>query len=244
MKSYKDKIRESFSNSAARYDQYTDLQKKMSDFIFKLLTKEYETILEVGCGTGILAGKLAEKYPGSKIIGLDIAPGMINYSSAKIKHSNVSFIEGDGEALPFPDQKFDLVISSAALQWMAPEKAVSEASRVLKPGGRFIFSTFGPATLSELKKAGLSVNSFPGKEDFKILLNKYFNKADIRSEIDLIDYESPIEAFRYLKNIGANVLIERKTKGLLTKKKLISLFPQSEKGLTISFEIYYGDCVK
>jgi len=244
MKSFKEKVIYNFSKSAPNYDQYALLQKKMSEALFSLITKDYEKILDVGCGTGILVSKIAENHPRSKIIGLDIAPGMINYSASNIKYSNAGFIEGDGEALLFNKEEFDLVVSSAALQWMDCKKAVPEASRVLKPGGSFIFSTFGPATLCELKEAGLSVNTFPEKEVISMLLNQYFKKSKITSEIIMINYDTPLEAFKYLKDIGAHISVDRKHKGLLTKKKLISFFPQQEQSFSLSFEIYYGDCVK
>ena len=66
MRPRKERIRDNFSKSAANYDQYAHLQKKMSDFIFKLITKDHEKILDIGCGTGLLIGKIAEKYPNQK----------------------------------------------------------------------------------------------------------------------------------------------------------------------------------
>ncbi len=95
--------------------------------------------LDVACGTGNLALRLAEIAPGGKVVGLDFSPEMIALARAKtpVEGANVEFIKGNAEVLPFPDDSFDFVSCSCAFHHFPhSEKAVREMYRVLKDGGR------------------------------------------------------------------------------------------------------------
>ncbi|MDI6732088.1 MAG: malonyl-ACP O-methyltransferase BioC [Candidatus Margulisbacteria bacterium] len=235
-------IKENFSKSAANYDQSANIQRQMLEKVFSLVDHEYQTILDVGCGTGALVKLLADKYPSSQIVGIDFAPGMIKCANLKIIKPNVKFAVEDGEKLPFEPAKFDLVVSSAALQWMDYRAGIKEAVRVLKPGGKFIFATFGPRTLQEGRRAGLSVNTFPAQSDLEQTLQQCFKAVNLQSEVVIHKYANIFELFKYLKEIGARYPASSKNNGLLTKNKLLSMFPVSDSGIEVSYEILYGVC--
>jgi malonyl-CoA O-methyltransferase len=201
-------------------------------------------ILDIGCGTGLLAGLIAEKFPASIVTGLDLAPGMIEFAACAFRRPNLHFMEGDGEELPFKSQEFDLIISNASLQWMNTDRVIAETSRVLKTGGHFIFSTFGPLTLCELKRAGFNINELPSKEEIENILVKYYKKTSFNSEIIYRKYKNVFEVFSYLKAIGAQNPKSRTRQGLLTKQRVSALFSDHPDGLEISFEIICGSCIK
>lgn len=95
-------------------------------------------ILDVGCGPGYVSA--AAKERGAVPIGLDFCQQMIGI--AKRKFPDIEFFEGDAQQLSFADATFDRVLSSFALLHLAaPERACAEACRVLKPGGKFGFTT-------------------------------------------------------------------------------------------------------
>jgi ubiquinone/menaquinone biosynthesis C-methylase UbiE len=104
-----------------------------------------ERILEVGCGTGSvsLAAK-REAGTESQVFGIDIAPDMVAIARQKAGKAglDVQFQEGRIEAIPFPDEQFDLVLSSLMLHHVigaeAKQKGIQEIYRVLKPGGRLL----------------------------------------------------------------------------------------------------------
>ncbi|MBU0672954.1 MAG: methyltransferase domain-containing protein [Candidatus Margulisbacteria bacterium] len=243
MKIDKERVKKSFSDSAKHYDRHADLQHEVMSKLFGRVSVQPKWVLDVGSGTGTLVGLLAEKYPEADVVGLDIAIGMLEVALAKNYKNNVRFLQGDGEALPFDSGQFDLVVSSLALQWMDPEKVFIEAARVLKPGGSFYFSTFGPKTLAELKQAGLSVNDFPAENELKRVLSHQFAGVELKAELLTRNYKDIFELFHYLKEIGAQNPWDVGRKGLTSRRKLAKMFVPENKGLDVSYEVYFGSCL-
>ena len=100
-----------------------------------------ESVLEVGCGTGVLDRWMARRTEGrNKIVGVDVNPYFLREAAALVAKEGmedlVEFKEGSAEALPFPDECFDLALSSTVIQRVIADKLLSEMVRVTKPGGR------------------------------------------------------------------------------------------------------------
>jgi len=102
------------------------------------------SILDLGCGTGNLIHLLLEKYPDSKISGVDPSSGMRKVTADRFSdHPNVTIEGGDALDIPFPDQSFDYVVSNIALHHVPPdsrENCTLEIARVVKAGGHLVYS--------------------------------------------------------------------------------------------------------
>ena len=93
-----------------------------------------DAVLDLCCGPGILAG--AALAIGARTTGIDYAPAMI--AKARERTPDVEFRLGDAQALDVREETFDVVACNFALQQIAdPDRAMKEALRALKPGGRF-----------------------------------------------------------------------------------------------------------
>ena len=100
-----------------------------------------ETVLEVGCGTGVLDRWLARHTGGAnRIVGLDISRYLLREARALARKEGlegiIEFREGRAEALPFPESSFDVAMSSTVIQRVDADRMLREMVRVVKPGGR------------------------------------------------------------------------------------------------------------
>ncbi len=145
----------SLNSMAGYYDLLTPAEKsRLRQKQIKMASlKEGETILEVGCGTGVLSvlAKLAVGEKG-KVTGTDIAEKMIHKAKTKaIKYKlDIDFRIASIDQLPFPDKHFDVVLSSMMfhhLPVVVKKTGMSELHRVLKDDGRILLSDFGKPTL-------------------------------------------------------------------------------------------------
>ena len=96
-------------------------------------------LLDVATGPGYAAAAAAKR--GAEVVGIDFAPAMV--AEARRRYPTVDFREGDAEDLPFPEASFDAVTMNFGLLHLGrPERALTEAHRVLRPGGRLGFTVW------------------------------------------------------------------------------------------------------
>jgi ubiquinone/menaquinone biosynthesis C-methylase UbiE len=96
-------------------------------------------VLDVGCGTGGLLREMVVRVPYSEAyVGVDPAPRMLAVAR-RDADPRVTFVRGVAEALPFPDESFDLVVSSVSFDHWADQRAgVEELARVVRDNGRVV----------------------------------------------------------------------------------------------------------
>lgn len=98
-------------------------------------TKAGDTVLDVGSGTGILTHAIAERIGDGAVLGLDFSSAYVAYATGRNTDPRISFSVGDASAMPFPDSRFDRVLSLLMLHFVPhAERAVSEMRRVARPG--------------------------------------------------------------------------------------------------------------
>jgi SAM-dependent methyltransferase len=100
-----------------------------------------EHVLDIGCGAGtdtLVAAQMVA--PAGRVTGIDMTPEMLSRAraaAAAMGATNVDFVEGDVEQLPFPAESFDVAISNGVIDLIPDKDAVfAEIFRVLRPGGR------------------------------------------------------------------------------------------------------------
>lgn len=103
-------------------------------------------VADVGCGTGTWASAVADRHPEFTIVGVDGDPEALKIAAGKPGASNVSWQLGMAGALPLADASVDRVVLSLLLHHLSPNdqgRALSEAKRVLRPGGSLHVADWG-----------------------------------------------------------------------------------------------------
>ncbi|WP_371619539.1 class I SAM-dependent methyltransferase [Streptomyces sp. NBC_00454] len=100
-------------------------------------------ILELAAGTGALTSLLLSAVPSAEVTATDLNEAMVAFGSSRAP--GAVWRQADAQRLPFPDGSFDLVVCQFGVMFF-PDRvaAFAEARRVLAPGGRFLFNTWGP----------------------------------------------------------------------------------------------------
>lgn len=99
-------------------------------------------VADIGCGTGILASRIAAELHPDAVYGVDMSDGMLE--QAKARSGAVTWMKGPAERLPFDDDSLDAVVSTSAFHWFDQPAALREFYRVLVPGGLAAVATITP----------------------------------------------------------------------------------------------------
>ena len=140
-----------FSSVHTNYDKANDAmslfqhRKWKKDFISMLNISKESIILDLASGTGDIVKLLLERALAQNITGSDINPDMLEIAKKKIKNEAVNFIIADAICLPFENSTFDFITCTFGIRnFQEIEKAIVEARRVLKKGGKFAIMEFLP----------------------------------------------------------------------------------------------------
>lgn len=256
----KEWIGKSFGRAASSYEEVAVLQKEVATRLIErleLVQLKPELILDVGSGTGFCSRLLEKRYKKTNIVSLDLSHAMLSHTRKKegfLKRFNSphKYICGDAERLPLADDSVDLIVSSLALQWCDLESAFAGFRRVLKPGGLLMFSTMGPDTLKELRRAWAKADGYAHVSAFidmhdvgDALMRAGFSDPVMDVETITVTYPTVKRLMLDLKAIGSRNALEGRSKGLMGKdrlKKMIEAYEQLRKDgvLPASYEVVYG----
>lgn len=244
--------RQAFERAAATYDAAAMVQREVARRLFERLDyvkHSPEVLLDAGAGTGYAIRELESRYPDSSVIALDIAKAMLKQIECD------SLVCADIEQLPLKRAAVGMVWCSLALQWSNfPDKVFHEVERVLRPGGLYLFSTFGPDTLKELRAAWMDEHTH---------LHRFFDMHDLgdlllaaglcdpvmERESMTVTYSDVTDLMRDLKAIGAQNATAGRRMGLTGRARLKQVKENYErfrrKGkLPATFEVIYGHAWK
>jgi ubiquinone/menaquinone biosynthesis C-methylase UbiE len=182
--------REFFDKHAVSWDgqHNQEVASQIEGLVQRFDLKEGRTVLDVGCGTGVLLPHLLKKVKEKgSLFALDFSWNMILKAKRSKAKTGTYFINGSVEALPIKDQTIDYVTCLDTFAHITDQKkAIGEMSRALKKGGQlFIAHTLGKKELAEYhRQAGAEVEHDTLPEDGKI--REMMKNAGLK-EIQIID---------------------------------------------------------
>lgn len=214
----KDLIKQRFGRKLGLYNDNAGIQKQMAENLIQLLPdgeKTFLSVLEIGCGTGLLTELVYKNISFADYTAIDIVPGCKNFIE-KIG-SEIEFIPADiEEYIKTNTKNFDLVISNASFQWLENlQDFIQKIISRLNPGGMLLFSTFGTENYREVfYTIGKTLPYFSKKELEEQL--KSYNPV-INEEIRIMTFKSPKDVLKHIRNTGVNAMSAE----TWTKKNLI-----------------------
>jgi ubiquinone/menaquinone biosynthesis C-methylase UbiE len=105
----------------------------------KMCLEPADNVLDVGCGSGWLSRRIAEKVPEGRVVGMDVSDQMVRVARRTSReHDNVLYVTGEVGEIPWEANFFTQAISvESAYYWLNPAAGLKEIFRVLRPGGNF-----------------------------------------------------------------------------------------------------------
>jgi len=249
----KRQVAASFSRAAASYDSVAELQRAVGSELIARLPSDLNPSrwLDLGSGTGYFSRVLAHQFAASEGVALDIAEGMLRH--ARPLGGAEHFVVGDAERMPVQSQSCGLIFSSLAVQWCADFAAVlSEASRVLQPGGVFAFASLCVGTLYELRESWqavdgmVHVNRFRHLADYQRLCeNSGLQIRSLDVQPHVLHYPDVRSLTHELKALGAHNLNPGRPGGLTGRARILGLIDayegfRQEQGLPATYQVVYA----
>lgn len=253
------RVRASFDRASRTYEAAAVLQAQVADELlarlsdFKLAPR---VILDLGAGTGRAASELKRRFPRALVIALDLAPGMLREARRRQRLLRpFQRVCADAMQLPLASASIDLVLSSLMLQWCDLDRVAVEVRRVLKPEGLFVFSTFGPDTLRELREAWSLADAGDPAHHVHLFTDMHdVGDALVRAglmepvlDVDRMQltYADVMALMRDLKSIGAHNATAGRPRALTGKSRLMRLKEAYERfrrdgRLPATYEVVYG----
>ncbi|NJO89582.1 MAG: methyltransferase domain-containing protein [Chloroflexia bacterium] len=199
-------VKERFQKNYTTYNNQAVVQKQIASKLIHLMVKKhlvhFNSIVEIGCGTGFLTEEILRNLKVKQYIINDLTSTFsqsIKHLEGKYNFNNFVYKPGDAELVDFPKQ-LDAVFSTSTLQWFHNlELFFGKVKNMLNASGIFAFSTFGPDNFKELKATldvGLKYISLSQliqliEADFDIIYSEEWNQISV--------FQNPIDVLRHIK---------------------------------------------
>ena len=208
-----DVVARNFSNAASTYDDCADHHRQIAARLADFLPQadSVNSILELGCGTGIMTRILIERYGNAALTALDIAPAMIDVCYLQFRDT-IELLIADAASYRSVSET-DLIVSSATLQWVVPIDDALKAMRAsLAENGRICLAIPVEGTLWELEEsfrdAAEEFKRLPlaSPESYKEAINRAgFAITKAVLEDVTVTYKTPLDALNKMRGTGAVV---------------------------------------
>ncbi len=156
-----------FDMDAAEYDnsgKYEVVRSRYHYVVDEVLRNQFQSWLDVGCGTGVLLALVGEQRKAAKLFGIDLSEEMIKIARAKLG-DKADLRVSDSERLPFEDEKFDLITCTFSFHhYPNPTAVLTGMKRVLSPNGKLIIAD--AVMFTPLRQLRNAIAAFAKEEKF------------------------------------------------------------------------------
>ncbi len=190
--------------------------KWAEDLVSRAQPRAGEDVLDVACGTGVVARLASKRMAQGHVTGLDLNKGMLAVArTLPSEGAAIDWIEGSALDLPFPAGKFDLILCQLGLQFFPDQRrALREMRRVLSPSGRVALNVYSPIERTpganafvlaldrvlgpNASKVKRSEHSFLSPDQLhKRLIDAGFAEVEVRTVVQDIEFPSVLDYVRF-----------------------------------------------
>ena len=231
------KVGREFHKALSTYDEEATAQKtiasRLTDFPGRIQAP-LKVMLEIGPGSGIFTKEYTRRFSPEKIDYIDLYP-LPEFNAAPDER----YFIGDAEEwLATEAEKhpgsYDAILSASAMQWFAdPEAFFRNASRLLRPGGMLLCSTFLPGNLREMQEVNPYGLIYRTTEELESMMLRYFSFAKLEEEDLCIKFATPRDTLRHLSRTGVGG-------GISSRRTLSELLRSTPLSLTYRPLYIYG----
>jgi ubiquinone/menaquinone biosynthesis C-methylase UbiE len=170
--------------------------KWAADLVDRAQLRGGEEVLDVACGTGVVARLAAKKVASGRVMGLDLNPGMLAVARGVLSEgASVEWMEGSALELPFPSGRFDAVLCQLGLQFFPDQpKALREMRRVVRDSGRIALSVYSP------------IERTPGADAFVRALDEVLGPQASRIKRGEHSFANPAQLEMLLRGAGFSTI--------------------------------------
>ena len=260
-------IQKAYNKAAKTYQTAGVIYREIGERLLSRLDYIHikpKVILDIGCGRGDFSRDLSLRYPEASVISLDFSEKMLELkwnpspwgegARRAGEGRTQAYILGNMEKLPFQTTSVDMIWANQSIQDIENTAALfQEFHRVLKPGGVLFFSSLGPDSLKELKKAWSIVDTYGHVNALKDLhhlgdelLSNQFLQPVVDAEYITLHYQRPESLLKDLKEQGSYNIHPLRRRGLMGQDALAYLHRGLEEErntsgkIPLTYEVIYG----
>ncbi len=250
-------VQRRFDRAARQFDQVDFVHRHAALGLFDRLSPMQigaSRILDLGSATGRDHRSLTKRFRGALVIGVDNSLEMLKHARRRRRwFSRTASVQAEAENLPFADGSMDLVYANLLLPWIDNLPACfADIARVLRKNGLFVFSTLGPDSFQELRRAwgaalsATRVRCFPDMHDVGDRLVRS-GLRDPVLDIDMLSlqYRDADTLFADLHRAGAGNSLQLRERTLAGKARFHSFRDrlansQMQQPIRVTLELVYG----
>jgi malonyl-CoA O-methyltransferase len=250
-------VQRAFDRAATGYDAVSVLQQRVgAEHLerLELVRLDPAVVVDLGAGTGAGTFELRRRFGRGQVVAVDLSEAMLQLAGRRQRwFRRFHRVCADAAQLPLPDTSVDLLFSNLALHWCDDlDRVFAECRRVLRPGGLLTFTTYGPDTLVELRRAwaaadrGVHVNRFIDMHDLgDALVRAGFAEPVMDVERYTLTYATVRDLMRDLKSLGGHNVNAGRSRALTGKGTLARMAAAYESArvderLPATFEVVFG----